>query len=358
MTKRLLGIGSLVGLLLATLAWFNCSGLVMGLVDRAAERRLASDLVDELPDGLHVALCGAGSPLPDPQRSGPCSAVIAGDRVFVVDSGAGSSRVMAQIGLPQGRIEAIFLTHFHSDHLDGLGELLLQRWVNGSHTEPVPLIGPTGVENIVAGLALAYAADVDYRVAHHGDAIVPRSGAGALPQPFRPPEAGRGLVVYDRDGVQVTAFRVAHDPVEPAVGYRFDHAGRSVVFSGDTVRSANLEGFASGADLLVHEALDAKLVGRLTQAADRAGRANLAKITRDILDYHATPEDAAASAQAAGARHLLFNHIVPPLLFGPMERVFLEGVSDLYDGPVTVGRDGTLVVMPAGSDGIEVSERL
>ena len=356
--KRIVGI-VLVGLALAAgVVWLNCSALTLRLVDRAAERQLAGDLLDELPDGLHVAICGAGSPLPDPERSGPCAAILAGDRVFVVDAGAGASRVLARMDVPQGRIAAVFLTHFHSDHIDGLGELLMQRWVNGGHFEPTPLIGPVGVENVATGLALAYGADVDYRVVHHGEEIVPRSGAGAVARSFRTPADGSGLVVWDQGGVQVTAFRVDHDPVEPAVGYRFDYAGRSAVFSGDTVKSANLEGFASGADLLVHEALDAKLVGRLTAAAERAGRDDIAKITRDILDYHTTPVEAAESARAAGVGFLLYSHIVPPLLIGPMERVFLEGVSEAYEGPVAVARDGTLVVMPAGSDDIELQELL
>lgn len=96
----------------------------------------------------------------------------------------------------------------------------------------------------------------------------------------------------------------------------------------------------------------------MTESAEQAGRANLAKITRDILDYHATPVQAAEVARDAGARHLLYNHIVPPLPLPPMEDLFLEGVADVYPGPVTVGRDGTFVRMPAGSDAIEVEELL
>ena len=89
-----------------------------------------------------------------------------------------------------------------------------------------------------------------------------------------------------------------------------------------------------------------------------AGLTNLAKITEDILEYHTTPVEAAETARDAGVGHLLYNHIVPPLLIGPMEAAFLQGVSDVYDGPLTVGRDGTLVVLEAGSDSIEVRELL
>jgi ribonuclease Z len=329
----------------------------MRAMSRVMARNLESSLLDTLPKGLHVALCGAGSPLPDPSRSGPCVAVIAGDRIFVVDSGSGGSRVMSRTRIPQGRIEAVLLTHFHSDHIDGLGELMMQRWVNGTHTQPLPVYGPPGVEEVVAGFNRAYALDHGYRVAHHGNATVPDSGGGGEARPFAVPEEGRDVVVLEGE-VEITAFRVAHDPIDPAVGYRFDHAGRSVVISGDTVRSANLERVAEGVDLLVHEALSIEMVEVMTEAARSAGRDNIVKITADILDYHTSPVDAARSAQAAGARSLLFYHIVPPLLLRPMQGVFLQGVVEAYDGPFTIGTDGTLVSLPAGSGAIEVSELL
>ncbi len=159
-------------------------------------------------------------------------------------------------------------------------------------------------------------------------------------------------------GVKVTAFRVGHAPVEPAVGYRFDYRGRSVVISGDTSKSENLQRFAEGADLLLHDALAPDLVAILTRAAQAAGRENIEKITRDILDYHASPVEAAEVARDAGVGFLLYYHIVPPLPIAPLEAAFLEGVNAVYDGPLAVGRDGTTVHLPAGSDAIEVEQRL
>ena len=194
--------------------------LTLGVMDRVVATRMGDTLLDELPDGLHIGLCGAGSPLPDPNRSGPCSAIIAGDRVFVVDSGTNSSRVLTGMRIPQGEIDTILLTHFHSDHIDGLGEMLLQSWVNGSRTEPMPLVGPEGVQEIATGLNGAYRQDQLYRTAHHGEELVPSSGFGAVAQPFAQPEAGEAVVILDDDDLTITAFRVDHEPVDPAVGDR------------------------------------------------------------------------------------------------------------------------------------------
>jgi ribonuclease Z len=349
MKRTLLGLfGALLALLL--IVFFFRTTIALRMMERVVATNLGSDWVSELPDGLHLVLCGAGSPLPDPKRSGPCVAVIAGQQVFVVDAGSGASRRLSDLRFPQGRIDAILLTHFHSDHIDGLGELLMQRWVNRGAREPV--------KQVVDGVNRAYRLDSTYRVAHHGELIVPRSGTGGLAHPFPAPAEGRGEVVIDEGGVKVTAFRVDHTPVDPAVGYRFDYGERSLVLSGDTIKSENLQRFAEGVDLLVHEALAPQLVAVLTRGAEAASRKNIAKITRDILTYHASPVDAAEVARDAGVGFLLYYHIVPPLPLAPLENAFLEGVDAVYDGPLAVGRDGTTVHLPVGSDAIDVEQRL
>jgi len=331
--------------------------IALWVMRAGALRNVSADLASELPDGLHVLLCGAGGPLPDPVRSGPCAAVIAGRSVLVVDAGTGGARNLLRMGLAPGRIDALFLTHVHSDHIDGLGEMAFQRWIGGAHTTPLPVVGPTGVEEVVAGFERAYRLDAGFRTEHHGVAVAPPSGAGMLARPFEAPPEGEARVVWEGAGVRVSAFRVDHRPVEPAVGYRFDYAGRSLVVSGDTKRSASLLQSAQGVDLLVHEALSPRLVALVREAAAAAGRENLVKILADIPDYHTTPLEAAELARDAGARHLLFTHVIPPLPLPGLEGVFLEGVSEAYGGGVTLGRDGTLVSLPAGSDAVEVSVR-
>jgi ribonuclease Z len=206
----------------------------------------------------------------------------------------------------------------------------------------------------VSGFNLAYKADARYRTEHHGPQIAPPSGAGMIARPFDMPQPLRETTVWDADGLVVRAFRVDHTPVYPAVGYRFDYGGRSVLVSGDTNRSAELARMAHGVDLLVHEALSRELLMVLHDAAQSAGQANIVKITEDVLDYHTSPVEAAEIAQASGAGHLLLYHIVPPLPVPGMASVFLDGVDDAYDGGVTLGVDGTRVSLPAGSAAIEL----
>lgn len=338
------------------LAYLFRAPLSMAVAQRVANSRLAADALNELPDGLHIGLCGAGSPLPDDRRLGACTVVVAGKRLFVFDTGNGSARNLGRMGFVHGRIEAIFLTHFHSDHIDGLGELLMQRWVSTGNAAPVPLHGPPGVEKVVAGFMQAYEQDRHYRVAHHGEATVPSSGFGAMAQPFNLPPDGPVVLIKDRD-LEISAFGVDHQPVHPAVGYRVTYKGRSVVLSGDTKKSAAVQREAAGVDLLVHEALSPTMVGLLGQGAAAAGRLNVKKLMADIIDYHTTPEQAAEIARDAKVRYLLFSHIAPPLPLPGMAAAFLGDAPGIYDGPIRVGIDGDFISLPAGSSQIDVGRR-
>lgn len=345
-TRLALGVLVLAGLAGAVLAAFPAA-IGTALLVRVAEARVGRDATAGLPDGLHLVLCGTGSPLPDPTRAEPCNLVIAGRHLFIVDAGDGGPRKLGGFGIPMGRIEAVLLTHFHSDHIDGLGPLMLLRWTAGTHTTPLPTLGPSGVERVVAGFNQAYAIDNGYRTAHHGARIVPPGGAGGVARPFTIGTAA--VVIHDADGVRITAFPVNHDPVKPAVGYRFDYKGRSLVLSGDTAASPTLIAAAHGADLLLHEALNPALVARLTTVLDARGQRNVAQITRDILDYHSTPEGAADAARGAGVRQLVLSHLVPPLPFSYFYPAFLGDAAQHFAGPITVGEDGMIFSLPAGS---------
>lgn len=344
-------IALLVLLLLAAGSYLFRAPLSVALVRPLAAHRLGADTAAGLPDGLHVGLCGSGSPFPDEQRGGPCTLVLAGKRLFVFDAGNAATRNIGRMGFAHGRIEAVFLTHFHSDHIDGLGELMLQRWVAGGNRAPLAVHGPAGVEQVVQGLMQAYRQDQGYRVAHHGEATVSQSGFGAQALAFTPGADGRAILLQDAD-LEISAFVVDHAPVQPSVGYRIRYKDRTLVLSGDTKKSAAVQREAAGVDLLVHEALSEPLLGALRQVAASQGRTRLEKILLDIVDYHSTPEQAAQTARDAKVRYLLLNHIVPPLPLPGMEKAFLGDAPNIYSGPLRVGRDGDLLSLPAGSSAI------
>ena len=283
-----------------------------------------------------------------PNASGPCVAVVAGNRLFVVDAGTDGLRNLGRIGYPPGDIEAVFLTHFHSDHIDGIGEMATIRWVSAANGQPLPVYGPEGVQQWVEGFNASYAQDFVFRHDHHGYTVAPLSGAGMVAKPFPEPDMGELALLYDEGDLKIEALSVDHAPVKPAVGYRFTYKDRSLLITGDTVKLANITTFARGVDLLVHEALAPNLLNMMHDTASRIGNEVMAKVTHDVLDYHASPVEAAETARDAGVGHLLYYHIVPPLVIPGQEALFLDGAEDIF-ADYTVGRDGTAFSLPAGS---------
>lgn len=318
--------------------------------ERMVNARIGVNPIADLEDGLHVYICGAGSPLADPKRSGPCIGVLAGKKAFVFDAGTNGSQNLGPMGFPSVIVEEVFLTHLHSDHLDGLGQMLLGTWVNSPRTAPTKVSGPAGTAQIVDGFNMAYQIDSTYRTAHHGEAIANPATFGAVAREID--LSGGGQVVYDKDGVKITAFKVEHEPVSPAFGYRVDYKGRSVAISGDTAYDPNIAIAAKDVDVLFHEALNMEMVQTMQAAAKANGAKGLEKIMFDIQDYHTSPVDAAKTAKQAGATDLVLYHIVPMLPSDALIPMFVKGTADEFDGKITVSEDGTIVRLPAGSDAI------
>jgi ribonuclease Z len=355
--RRKLGLG-LAGLVLlgGVLVFLGRDRLAQRAFDAAIDANAGVDRSAALPDGIHVYVCGSGSPMPDADRAGPCLAVLAGRQGFVFDAGAGSIRKLGRMGFPMDRLQGAYLTHLHSDHIDGLGELLLQAWIGGSRGAPLPVSGPEGTDKVIAGLTQAYEIDKGYRIAHHGPAVARPGGFGGTAQIIAITEGQASQVVYDQGGVKITAIRVIHDPIKPAFGFRLDYKGRAVTISGDTIYAPDFVAASKGADLMFHEALNPKMIGAMQAKLAERGRADSAKIMADIPGYHASPEDAARAAKEAGVKALVYYHMVPAPPVKAIERLFLGDSAKVFSGDLRIAHDGMIVSLPSGGQSIDFSE--
>jgi ribonuclease Z len=311
--------------------------IAMSLIQRGADAAMSRNVMADLPRSqLHVGFCGTGSPLPSRDRAAACTVVIADGKLFVFDMGGGSGNNLSMMGLPLDKIQGVWLTHLHSDHFEGLGPFTLQRWAGTSTKTPLPVFGPEGVTEITEGLNAVYRIDSTYRIAHHGEAVVPPSGFGMTGA-----AVSQG-VVYDSDGVKITAFAVDHDPIKPAFGYRVDWKGRSVTISGDTAFTPALAAAAKGSDLFVSELLSPRIVKILENASRKVGNTNRAKIFSDIQNYHISPEQAADVAKAANVGMLAFTHIVPSVP-KPLEFALTGDAASRYSGQIKIMHDGAII---------------
>lgn len=359
MTKRgKLGVGILGAAVLLAGALYGAlqvPAVQDALFTRAVEARaghVRTALLDD--DALHIVFCGTGSPLPDAERGQACIGVFAGGRFFLIDAGGGAAEKIAALQMPIGALSGVLLTHFHSDHIAGLPNIVLQSWAQGRH-EPLKVYGPAGVKQVTDGFSAAYALDSVYRTAHHGAEIMPPSGARYAPQPVPLLNDFSEAVVLEEDGLKITAFRVGHAPVDPAYGYRIDYKDRSVVFSGDTVKHPNVVRHGKGADVMVHEALAPHMVETLARGIEPR-LPDTAQILRDTLTYHTSPVEAAEAANEAGAGLLVYSHVVPPLPNALARSIFLRGVSEVRAVNVEIGRDGLYLKLPVNSSDIQESQ--
>jgi ribonuclease Z len=274
---------------------------------------------------MDITLLGTGSPIVDPNRAGPSTLVIAADQIFLVDCGRGVLMRAAAAGVGAAGVTALLLTHLHSDHITDLSDVITTRWVTTIGPNPLPIIGPPGTRQLVEATLAALAPDISYRIGHHADITEPPD--------IRVHEYTDGQV-WDSAGVRITAAPTDHRPVEPTLAFRVEHAGRSVVLAGDTVPCASLDDLARGADVLVHTAIRKDLVEQMP-----------AQRIRDILDYHSSVQQAAATAARAGAGTLVLTHYVPPLMSGQEEQWRALAATE-FDGRIELGDD--LLRVPVG----------
>lgn len=338
--KRI-GVAVVMVLITCALTWSLFSRPISEALYRAAVSSRTLPDASEQP-GLQVYLCGTGSPLPDPSRSGPCLGILASGQAFVIDPGEGAARRLSNMGFPTGAIEAVILTHLHSDHMDGLGGILLQAWVGGGRKHPTKVYGPAGVEQVIAGVNETFRVDSTFRTAHHGNAVADPAGYGAIAQVVTLGETGHAQII-DNESVSITATSVSHAPVHPAMGLRIEHAGRSVSFSGDTLYDARFVELSNEVDLMLHDAMQHWMVEAMEdRLREILPHGTAATIFHDIVDYHASPEDAAKAARDANAKALVLTHVAPPIPSQIMYPAFLGDAPKIFDGPITVGEDGMI----------------
>jgi ribonuclease Z len=277
---------------------------------------------------LALILLGTGYPRPDANHAGPATAVIAGDKWFLIDAGRGTTMRVAGTSLQYENMRAVFITHLHSDHTAGLPDLFITSWQFGRKTTPLQLYGPAGIKTLADAMLQFFAYDIHVRrdlVEHH-----PAAGATIRVH------AVRQGVVYDDGDVRVTAFKVEHPPVKPAFGYRFDSGGRSIVISGDTRPNSNLIQFAKGADILVKEAY-------LPEHFDKV---DSAEVAARLKAYHTSAEEAGEIAAKAGVKTLVLTHLVP----AGAEATFAERAARTFHGKIIVGGELKTITINGGTD--------
>jgi ribonuclease Z len=248
---------------------------------------------------IEVTLLGTGSPIPDANRAGPSTLVRASDQIFLADCGRGTLMRAAAVGVGAANITALLLTHLHSDHITDLSDVIATRWVTTFTGSPLRVIGPPRTAAVVDATLDALGPDIGYRIAHHADITEPPT--------VEVEEVTEG-VVWGVEGVRITVAPTDHRPVEPTIGFRVEFDGASVVLAGDSVPCGSLDTLSAGAGALVHTAIRKDLVDQI--AVQRI---------RDILDYHSSVEEAAATAERAGVGILVLTHYVPGIAPGQEE---------------------------------------
>jgi ribonuclease BN (tRNA processing enzyme) len=315
-----------------------------------------------------VLLGTAGAPMPVAGRGGISSALIVDGRIFVIDCGRGSPSAFAEAGLDFPRLEAVFLTHLHADHIGDLAGLLLYPWGvrvgDNGPLAPIRVYGPSRPAALPAGDAVFHRETTIHpeRPAPGTADLVENILAGyayhlnVMPLDARMPDAGalvRGIdipvqartagiaqvpvVVFDDGAVRITAVAVTHGRAVPALAYRLDTADGSVVFSGDTAVNEDLISLAQGADILVHQVADLGYLKR--HGTDGAELERMATLHTDVTQVGGV-------AERAQVRELILSHYLPAEPDAITEAEWAQRAGQGFSGRTTAGRDGLRRTLP------------
>jgi len=289
---------------------------------------------------LRVTFLGTGAPRPSFDRYGPATLIEAGSQRLLVDPGPGLRERLLQAGSFAffTGIDHVLVSHLHYDHTVSLPDLWLTGWLYGRRT-PLVVEGPVGTVAMMRHIEQAFSWDTGYRRA----VGVPAEGLAINAR-----DVGPGIV-FERDGLTVTAFEVEHMPIDvktrrlipfpgQTLGFRFDYHGHSLVLSGDTRPSENVVKHAQGVDVLVHEV-----------QVPSPGETEEAKLANVSLSVHTEPKAAAGIFARAKPKMAVYSHIIPPETTEAQLRA-----ATPYDGPLTVAHDLMMITI---GDRIVVADR-
>jgi len=246
-------------------------------------------------------------------------------QTVVVDCGIGLTRSIVDSGVKLLDVDAIFITHLHSDHLLELGPLIYTIWTTGL-TRTIPIYGPVGIKEYWAGFMQSMDFDHDIRIADDG-----RSPLTDMVEVHVFGEGG----VTNFKGIKISALRVEHPPVTECYALRFDGPDNSAVFSADTCYFPPLANFAKGADILVHEAM---LEAGIQSILDRTPGAT--SLEQHLRASHTMAPDVGKIARDAGVGLLALNHLIPADDPNFTDEDWYEAIAENWDGEVVVGKDG------------------
>ena len=271
---------------------------------------------------MRITLLGTGNPLPDPGRAGPSTLVAADGLSLLVDCGRGVLMRLMAAGVIPPFLDALLLTHLHSDHISDLGDVITTRWVMSPMPRPLVIFGPVGTRQVVDHTLASLAPDIGYRIHHHDDLT---EGPAVEVREVNPGDT------FAVGSAAVTVGATDHRPVEPTIAFRIETGGKSAVLGGDGVPCAGLDQLCKSADAYVQTVIRDDLVRLVPNAR-----------FLDILDYHSTVEQAAQTATKAGVGTLVLTHYVPAMQPG-QEDEWRSLAAAHFAGHIVLGDDLTAV---------------
>ena len=292
-------------------------------------------------ESIRIYTVGTASPMPG-ERVQTGTAIIVNGHFFMFDVGDGVVMKAESLGLPLNRLDGIFITHWHSDHMMDLPSLISRSWLLG-RTNDLHLYGPDGTDTLNQAINQFLHIENQHRVDHHGSETMDVSKARAIAHEFKNIQGGKE-VIYQQDGIRITAFDVNHEPIEPAVGYVIEYNGKKVVISGDTKKNDMVLEMSQDADVLLHEVMLMSVLVQMEEELKAAAMTRNEKIIHDIQDYHTSPADVAEIAAKANVKRLVLHHFAPPPDVRAIKNLYKKELKG-YNGEIIFSNDGDLIIV-------------